>query len=58
MLRLTSYNILIVVVACFGAYSYGFSYAVFGTSIGEPGFYIYFGLDREHPCTTLGCSSD
>ena len=47
MVNLTRYNINIIVAACFGAYSYGFSYAVFGTSIGEPGFYEYFALNRK-----------
>lgn len=57
MVNLTRYNIVIILGACFGAYSYGFSYAVFGTSIGEPGFYLYFGLNRKCvyavliPCT-------
>lgn len=47
MAHVTSYNIWIVLFACLGAYSYGFSFSVFATSIGEPGFYIYFDLDRK-----------
>lgn len=47
MVNLTRYNISIVLIVCLGAYSYGFSYAVFGTSIGEPGFYLYFALNRK-----------
>ena len=47
MVNLTTYNISIVLLVCLGAYTYGFSFAVFGTSIGEPGFYLYFALDRE-----------
>ncbi|KAK5226846.1 hypothetical protein LTR47_004379 [Exophiala xenobiotica] len=45
MLRLTSYNIWIVLASALGAYSYGFSFAVFVTSIGEPGFFTFFKLD-------------
>ncbi|KAK4693657.1 hypothetical protein P7C71_g3784, partial [Lecanoromycetidae sp. Uapishka_2] len=47
MVNLTKYNISIVLFVCLGAYSYGFSYAVFGTSIGEPGFYVFFNLNRQ-----------
>lgn len=47
MVNLTRYNVSIVLFVCLGAYSYGFSYAVFGTSIGEPGFYLYFNLNRK-----------
>ena len=54
MVNLTRYNIVIILGACFGAYSYGFSYAVFGTSIGEPGFYAYFNLNRKCIRTILG----
>lgn len=49
MVNLTRYNISIVLLVCLGSYTYGFSFAVFGTSIGEPGFYVYFALDREYP---------
>lgn len=47
MAKLTSYNMLIVAFVCIGAYTYGFAYAIFATSIGEPGFFLYFDLDRE-----------
>lgn len=47
MARVNRYIVWIVTVACLGAYTYGFAYAVFATSIGQPGFYLYFGLDRE-----------
>ncbi|OAL22035.1 hypothetical protein AYO20_11271 [Fonsecaea nubica] len=59
MLRLTRYNILIVCAACLGAYSYGFSYAVFVTSIGEPGFFSYFELDptSDYTATLIGAIS-
>ncbi|KAK4694364.1 hypothetical protein P7C71_g3210, partial [Lecanoromycetidae sp. Uapishka_2] len=45
MVKTTRYNIAIVLLVCLGSYTYGFSFAVFGTSIGEPGFYLYFALD-------------
>jgi hypothetical protein len=54
MLRLTSYNIWIVLASALGAYSYGFSFAVFVTSIGEPGFFTFFKLDRESRCSQSG----
>lgn len=47
MVKTTRYNIAIVLLVCLGSYTYGFSFAVFGTSIGEPGFYVYFALDRK-----------
>ncbi|KAF2502955.1 general substrate transporter [Lophium mytilinum] len=45
MARLTAYNIWIVAFCCLGSWTYGFSFAVFVTSIGQPGFYVYFDLD-------------
>jgi hypothetical protein len=49
MVKLISYNIGIVVFVCLGAFTYGFALAVFVTSIGQPGFYKYFNLDRGNP---------
>ncbi|EXJ82873.1 hypothetical protein A1O3_06689 [Capronia epimyces CBS 606.96] len=59
MLRLTAYNVWIVCASCLGAYSYGFSYAVFVTSIGEPGFFLFFGLDptSDHTASIIGAIS-
>ena len=48
MVRLTKYNIAICLVVAWGGFSYGFGFAVFVTSIGQPGFYKYFNLDREY----------
>ncbi|KAK7887649.1 hypothetical protein LTR67_009550 [Exophiala xenobiotica] len=45
MARLTNYNVLISLVVSWGGYAYGFGFAIFVTSIGQPGFYKYFDLD-------------
>ncbi|KAL6246482.1 hypothetical protein RBB50_006719 [Rhinocladiella similis] len=45
MAKLTKYNILICLVVSWGGYAYGFGFAIFVTSIGQPGFYEYFNLD-------------
>lgn len=47
MVRITKYNIAICLVVAWGGFSYGFGFAIFVTSIGQPGFYDYFKLDRE-----------
>jgi len=45
--NLTWYNVAICLLVVSGAFTYGFGVAVFITSIGQPGFYIYFKLDRQ-----------
>jgi MFS family permease len=45
--NLTWYNVAICIIVVSGAFTYGFGFAVFVTSIGQPGFYQYFKLDRE-----------
>ncbi|EXJ69135.1 uncharacterized protein A1O5_08070 [Cladophialophora psammophila CBS 110553] len=45
--KLTWYNIAICLVVSWGGYSYGFGFAIFVTSIGQPSFYEYFDLDRN-----------
>ncbi|KAH8698760.1 general substrate transporter [Talaromyces proteolyticus] len=47
MARLTLYNVFVCLGVALAAYAYGFGFAVFGTSIGQPGFYQYFDLDRN-----------
>ena len=47
MARVTLFNIGICLVVAIGSFGYGFGFAVFITMIGEPGFYVYFKLDRE-----------
>lgn len=44
---LTWYNIVICLVVSWGGYAYGFGFAAFATSQGQPSFYTYFKLDRE-----------
>lgn len=44
--KLTWYNIAISLVVSWGGFAYGYGFAVFVTSIGQPGFYEYFHLDR------------
>jgi hypothetical protein len=56
MANLTVYNIAIVGVICLGGFTYGFGFAVFTSSIGQPGFYQYFNLDREFSTTIPKCS--
>ncbi|KAK5317577.1 hypothetical protein LTR70_005772 [Exophiala xenobiotica] len=43
---LTWYNIFICLIVSWGGYAYGFGFATFITSQGQPGFYTYFKLDR------------
>ena len=48
MAKLSNYNRLICVIVGLSGFSYGFGFAVFVTSIGQPGFYTYFQLDRKY----------
>jgi MFS family permease len=45
MPKLTSHNLAICLIISLGGFTYGFGFAVFVTSIGQPGFYEYFDLD-------------
>lgn len=47
MSKLTWYNIAICLVVSWGGFAYGFGFAIFVTSLGQPTFYEYFNLDRE-----------
>jgi hypothetical protein len=49
MAHLTLFNVGICLVVALGSFSYGFGFGVFISSVGEPGFYSYFDLDRESP---------
>ncbi|KAL3441972.1 general substrate transporter [Aspergillus insuetus] len=51
MANLTLYNILISCFVALGSGSYGYGFAVFPTSTGQPGFYGYFSLDRDSSYT-------
>jgi hypothetical protein len=46
MANLTSYNVAICLVVALGGFTYGFGFAGFTTSIGQPAFFAYFKLDR------------
>jgi hypothetical protein len=46
MVKLTGYNIAIVAFVCLGGFTYGYAFAAFATSIGQPGFYLDMKLDR------------
>lgn len=45
MARIPLYVLTISIVVAVGAFEFGFGSAVFVTSLGQPGFYIYFELD-------------
>lgn len=47
MAKLTGYNLAIGLVVALGGLSYGFITGAFATSLGQPGFYMYFSLDRR-----------
>jgi len=49
--KLTWYNVAICLLVVSGAFTYGFGLAVFTTSIGQPGFYLDFDLDRASRIT-------
>ncbi|KAF2423403.1 general substrate transporter [Tothia fuscella] len=44
MTKTTAYNIGVGLIVAVGSFTYGFGFAAFATSIGQPGFYQYFGL--------------
>ncbi|PMD47956.1 general substrate transporter [Hyaloscypha variabilis F] len=56
MANLTLYNIGIIAITCLGGFTYGFGFAVFVSSIGQPGFYAYFKLDptSSYTASVLG----
>jgi MFS family permease len=45
--KFTWYNFLLVLFVSLGGLTYGFGFGVFVSSIGQPGFYSYFKLDRK-----------
>jgi len=45
MAKITNLQAGVVAFVALGAFTYGFAFAVFITSIGQPGFYKYFNLD-------------
>ncbi|KAF2102097.1 general substrate transporter [Rhizodiscina lignyota] len=49
--KVTAYQAGVVAFVALGAFTYGFAFAVFVTSIGQPGFYAYFNLDSTSSYT-------
>lgn len=45
MAKIPLYVITISLVVGLGSFEFGFGSAVFITSLGQPGFYMYYGLD-------------
>ncbi|KAK4574375.1 hypothetical protein LTR86_002137 [Recurvomyces mirabilis] len=51
MAKTSAYNIGIGMIVALGSFNYGFGFATFATSIGQPGFYEYFALDPKSSYT-------
>jgi hypothetical protein len=47
MANLTFYNVAICMVVALGGFAYGFGFAIFVLSLGQPSFYVFFKLDRK-----------
>jgi hypothetical protein len=47
MFQLSWYNTSTCLLVAVGGWAYGFGFAGFTTSTGQPAFYAYFDLDRE-----------
>lgn len=45
MARTSPYNVAVGMTVALGSFNYGFGFATFATSIGQPGFYTFFELD-------------
>ncbi|KAL4899073.1 hypothetical protein BDW74DRAFT_189545 [Aspergillus multicolor] len=50
---ITSYNFLIIAFATFGSIAYGYSAAIIGSTLGQPSFLAYFGLDTASNSAAL-----
>ncbi|KAJ4369058.1 hypothetical protein N0V83_006141 [Neocucurbitaria cava] len=49
MTKTSGYNIAVGLIVAVGSFTYGFGFASFATSIGQPGFYAYFKLAATGP---------
>ncbi|KAF1991014.1 MFS sugar transporter [Aulographum hederae CBS 113979] len=49
MAKTTFYNVMVGMIVALGSFTYGFGFATFATSIGQPGFYTYFNLELAGP---------
>ncbi|KAH7354820.1 general substrate transporter [Rhexocercosporidium sp. MPI-PUGE-AT-0058] len=50
---ITGYNILIIAFATFGSITYGYCSAIIGSTLGQPSFLSYFGLDTASNAPAL-----
>lgn len=51
--RYNAYLIILVIFVCFGSSSYGYTAAVIGTTLGQPSFITYMGLDTAKNAASL-----
>jgi len=49
MTRTSGYNVAVGLIVAVGSFTYGFGFASFATSIGQPGFFAYFNLSTVGP---------
>ncbi|KAH7090548.1 general substrate transporter [Paraphoma chrysanthemicola] len=49
MTKTSGYNVAVGLIVAVGSCTYGFGFASFATSIGQPGFYTYFNLSTTGP---------
>ncbi|OAK98387.1 MFS sugar transporter [Phaeosphaeriaceae sp. SRC1lsM3a] len=49
MTKTSGYNVAIGLIVAVGSFTYGFGFASFATSIGQPGFFAYFNLSQTGP---------
>ncbi|KAF4963726.1 hypothetical protein FSARC_8274 [Fusarium sarcochroum] len=50
---ITGYNLLIIAFATFGSITYGYCSAIIGSTLGQPSFLSYFGLDTASNAPAL-----
>lgn len=51
--RFTAYNVAIVVIMGLGSMSYGYSASIISTTLAQPSFLVYMGLDKRSNATEL-----
>ncbi|KAF1831116.1 MFS sugar transporter [Decorospora gaudefroyi] len=49
MTKTSGYNVIVGLIVAVGSFTYGFGFASFATSIGQPGFFQYFDLATTGP---------
>lgn len=50
----STYNLLVVITAALGSFTFGFTVNVTGPVLGMPSFYDYFGLDINETTSVIG----